>query len=90
LEQRFALPLRLDELMWFVLLGLLTVTILRRCGTAIVDPDPWSVQAAVRHSIWTLIFLDAAVVLLVRDLYALTILVLLIPTMLLGKWYAST
>jgi 4-hydroxybenzoate polyprenyltransferase len=90
LDARVALPLRMNEMMWFVLLGLLTVTILRRCGTAIMDPDPWSVQAAVRHAIWTLIFLDAAVVLLVRDLYALAILALLIPTMLLGRWYAAT
>ena len=43
-----------------ILLGLLMVTVLRRCAVAAFDPEPEMVQAAVKHSILTLILLDAA------------------------------
>lgn len=83
-------PLALDEPMWWMLLAMLAVTIIRRCGMAIAGPGPQRVQEAVRHGIWSLIMLDAAVVLLLRDMYALGIIALLIPTAILGKWVAST
>jgi len=75
---------------WWMLLGMLAITILRRCSMAISDPAPQQVRWAVRHALWSLIMLDAAVVLLVRDLYALAIVALLIPTAILGKWISST
>jgi 4-hydroxybenzoate polyprenyltransferase len=85
-----AVHLVLLEPYWWLLLGMLAFTILRRCSMAISDPVPLQVRYAVRHAIWSLIMLDAAVVLLVRDLYALAIVALLIPTAILGKWVAST
>jgi 4-hydroxybenzoate polyprenyltransferase len=85
-------PMRLSltEPVWWLLLGMLAVTILRRCGTAIAQPTPRQVQWAVRHALWSLIMLDAAVVLLVRDFYALGMVALLIPTLIMGKWVAAT
>ncbi len=85
-----AVPLTLLEPFWWLLLGMLTVTIVRRCLVAIARPEPLQVQLAVRHALWSLIMLDAAVVLLVRGVYSLGIVALLIPTMILGRWVAST
>ncbi|MCL4207437.1 MAG: UbiA family prenyltransferase [Pirellulaceae bacterium] len=82
--------LLLLEPYWWMLLGMLAITILRRCSIAISSPEPQQVRYAVRHALWSLIMLDAALVLLVRDLYALAIVALLIPTAILGKWVAST
>ena len=46
---------------------------------------------AVKNAIWSLIMLDAAVVLLVSGpVAALCIVALLIPTMFLGRWIAAT
>jgi 4-hydroxybenzoate polyprenyltransferase len=82
--------LLLLEPYWWMLLGMLAITILRRCSIAISNPEPQQVRYAVRHALWSLIMLDAALVLLVRDLYALAIVALLIPTAILGRWVAST
>ena len=76
---------------WFLLLGLLGVTILRRCVAAVLNPGPEEVQAAVKHGIQSLIVLNAAVVAELGRLdYAVGLLLLLIPSMLLGKWIYST
>jgi hypothetical protein len=76
---------------WLLLLGLLTLTILRRCGTAIAEPSSEQVQAAVKHALQSLIVLDAAVVVEVNGLYyAVAILLLLFPATLLGRWVYST
>ncbi|MCB9937162.1 MAG: UbiA family prenyltransferase [Planctomycetaceae bacterium] len=76
---------------WPMALFLLTVSILRRCLVAVADPTPKQVQAAVKQSILSLIVLDASVALLMADWpYAVGILALLVPTLLLGKWVYST
>jgi 4-hydroxybenzoate polyprenyltransferase len=90
LVQHQGVRLVLLEPYWWMLLGMLAVPILRRCSIAITDPAPQQVQLAVRHALWSLIMLDAALVLLLHDLYALGIVALLIPTAILGKWVAST
>ncbi len=78
-------------LVWPSALFLMTVTILRRCLTTVANPTPKNVQAAVKQAILSLIVLDAAVALMVADWpYAVGILVLLVPTVLLGKWVYST
>jgi 4-hydroxybenzoate polyprenyltransferase len=75
----------------FVLLGLLALTVLRRSLVAVFDPSPEKVQTAVKHSILSLIWLDAAVVAAVAPLpYAFAIAALLIPALLLGRWVYST
>ncbi len=76
---------------WPILIVLIAALIGRRCGRAILDPTPRNVQAAVRHAIFSLVVLDAAVVFLVGGLAPATILLLLlVPTMFLGKWIYST
>jgi len=78
-------------LVWPTLLVLLMVSVVRRCVAAISDPSPRHVQQAVKHSIFTLIVLDAAVVLAAQGpLPALGVLALLIPTSVLGKWVYCT
>ncbi len=80
-----------DPLVWPTLLVLLMVSVVRRCVVAISDPSPTHVQQAVKHSIFTLIVLDAGVVLAVHGpIPALGVLALLIPTVVLGKWVYST
>ncbi len=90
LVQQQGAPLVLLEPYWWMLLGMLAVPILRRCTIAIADPEPRQVQLAVRHALWSLIMLDAALVLLLHQVLALAIVALLIPTAILGKWIAST
>jgi 4-hydroxybenzoate polyprenyltransferase len=76
---------------WPMAIFLLTVSILRRCLVAIAHPSPEQVQAAVKQCILSLIVLDASVALLMADWpYAVGILTLLAPTLLLGKWVYST
>lgn len=79
------------ESYWWLLLGLLAFTILRRLSMAIADPSPRQIQWAVKHSILSLIMLDAAVALEVSHWsFALGIVALLIPTLILGLWVYST
>jgi 4-hydroxybenzoate polyprenyltransferase len=77
--------------MYWLLLGLLMVTVLRGCLTAAFDPTPERVQAAVKHSILSLIWLDAATAVVVSSpASAVAIAALLIPALLLGRWVYST
>jgi 4-hydroxybenzoate polyprenyltransferase len=88
LAQRFHIQ---PTFVWPMAIFLLTVSILRRCLVAVANPTPQHVQAAVKHCILSLIVLDASVALLMADWpYAVGILALWIPTLLLGKWVYST
>ena len=72
-------------------LGLLAFVIVRRCLTAVFLPAPHRVQLAVTNAIWSLIVLDAAIVLLACHVaWSLVVLGLLVPTVLLGRWIPST
>lgn len=76
---------------YWVLLGLLMVTVLRRCGVAAADPTTGNVQAAVKHSILSLIWLDAATAAAAAGPgHGLAIALLLIPALVLGRWVYST
>src|SRR5205085_9723535 len=44
--------------LYWLLLAMLLFTVLRRCGSAALDPAPRKVQAAVKHAILSLIWLD--------------------------------
>ena len=80
-----------SETVWILLLTLLGFTILRRCAVAIADPRPHQVQLAVKVGILSIIVLDAAVALEVSHWhYAVGLLGLLVPTIVLGKWVYST
>ena len=76
---------------WYLFWLLIGALIGQRCLRAIVDPQPQLVQAAVKTCILSLIMLDAATLLPVRELmWSAAILSLWIPTVLLGRWVYST
>ena len=76
---------------WPTLLLLLMTSVVRQCVTAIWQPEPRNVQAAVKHSLFSLVVLNAAIVLaLCGPVLALVVVALIIPTVLLGKWVYST
>ncbi len=82
---------RVDEQTWFLLLGLIGFFIVRRCARAVSNPSPQRVQWAVTTAIWSLIVLDAAIVLLTRyPGWSILIIGLLVPTVALGQWLKST
>ncbi len=79
------------EMIWPTLLVLLMISVVRRCVMAISNPTPANVQNAVKHSIFSLVVLDAAVVLATcGPFHAVAVVALLIPTIFLGKWVYST
>jgi 4-hydroxybenzoate polyprenyltransferase len=76
---------------WYVFWGLIAMFIAVRCVRAVIDPQPVYVQAAVRNCIFALVILDAATVMAVQDrFWALIILALLLPMLMLGRWIYST
>jgi 4-hydroxybenzoate polyprenyltransferase len=76
---------------WFLFWALLAMLVGWRCVRAIRDPAPATVQSAVRNCIFSLVIIDAGACLAVHDLYwASLILLLLLPTMTLGRWIYST
>jgi 4-hydroxybenzoate polyprenyltransferase len=80
----------LPRFYWLLLL-LLMVTVLRRSAVAAIDPTPQNVQAAVKHSILSLIWLDAATAAAVAGpMYGIGVAALLIPALALGRWVYST
>jgi 4-hydroxybenzoate polyprenyltransferase len=81
-----------NEIIWPLLVVLLGFSIVRRCLLAIVHPEPAKIQVAVKQCILSLIFLDAAVCLAVRwpPWWAVGIILLLVPTLLLGRVFYST
>jgi 4-hydroxybenzoate polyprenyltransferase len=83
--------LAMDRSLYWLLLVLLMITVLRRCIAAAVDPAPEKVQAAVKHSILSLIWLDAATAAAVAGpMYGIAVAALLIPALVLGWWVYST
>jgi 4-hydroxybenzoate polyprenyltransferase len=86
-----AAPLEMEPERWDLMWAALIALIAWRCVRAIARPTPANVQSAVRHCILSLIVLDAAIVVAVREVpWALAILALLIPAMFLGRWIYST
>lgn len=76
---------------WYLLWALLAALIGWRCLWAVMEPVPLRVQAAVKQAILSLIVLDAAACFAVRgQFWAVMILLLLLPTMALGRWIYST
>lgn len=76
--------------MWPVLIMLIGVTIIRRAMLAVQRPIPSRVQATVKLAITSIILLDAAIAMLVGPMYAIGVLALLAPTVVLGYWVYST
>jgi 4-hydroxybenzoate polyprenyltransferase len=87
-----SLDYRLDpQAMWPLVMVVMSIWILRRCMIAVLTPDPRYVQSAIKFCLMSLIVLDATLCLLVcPPMYAVGILVLLIPMLVLGRWMYST
>ncbi|MCH2127155.1 MAG: UbiA family prenyltransferase [Pirellulaceae bacterium] len=76
---------------WYMLLGLVALPVLRRAAFAISDPRPEQVQLAVKSAILSLIVIDAFICLDVADYaFSIPVILLLIPTLLLGRYVYST
>ncbi len=76
---------------WYVLWLLLGMLILRRAVVACANPTPQRVQLAVKECILSLVMIDAVACFAVRGMFwAVIILLLLLPTMFLGRWIYST
>lgn len=83
--------LRLPESYIFLLLLVLGATVVYRCTMAVSDPQPGRVQMAVKLCLRSLIFLDAAVALCLAEVSnAILLLALLLPMIILGRWFRST
>jgi 4-hydroxybenzoate polyprenyltransferase len=82
---------RMEPWLFAVLLVLLMFSVVRRCATAMRQPTPQNVQAAVKHSILSLIWLDAATVAAAAGpVHGIAVAALLIPALVLGRWVYST
>jgi 4-hydroxybenzoate polyprenyltransferase len=83
--------LRGDPTIWYIAMALVGVRIGLRCAAALQNPVPAQVREAVGQAILSLVVLDAAVCFAVRGLYpALLVLVLIVPTVFLGRWIQPT
>ncbi len=73
-------------------LGMIALIINRRLFTALFDPIPGKVQAAVRTMLLSVIMLDASLVFYAQENqeYAILVALLLIPATLLGRFLAIT
>ena len=70
---------------------LLAATVIYRCTWGVIEPTPRRVQQAVKRCILSNILLDAAITgILCPWYYAVGVLALLVPTLVLGKWLYST
>ncbi len=83
-------PIR-SEARHYVLMAMLGFIIGQRCFWAVLDPRPPLVQTAVKTCIFSLVIIDATACLAVQDVFwAVIILLLLVPTVTLGRWIYST
>lgn len=74
-------------LFWIVFAGAIGY----RCLRAVLDPQPATVQAAVKNCIFALVVIDAAAVLAAQSIFwGIAILLLLVPMLLVGRWIYST
>jgi hypothetical protein len=90
-QEKLAPMLQLQPQNWSVLWAMLACIIGWRALRAIIQPDPAHVQATVKTGILSIIVLDAAVVLAMHGpMTAAAILLLLVPTIVLGWWVYST
>ncbi len=84
-------PQFVDHRRWPLVWTVVGLMIGWRCAWAAADPLPHRVQYAVRNCIFSLIMLDGLVTFGVRGLWwAAAVLLLLVPTMYLGRWIYST
>ena len=77
---------------WPLVVALLAFTVIRRAIVVLLNPTSSGVQIVIKQCILSLIVFDAAVCLAARPPWQWSVLVvsLMIPTVLLGKWFYST
>lgn len=77
---------------WILLWALIGLSIGFRCQQAIVRPVKSLVQLAVKHALVSLIVIDAALCFAAQGQYPwpIVILLLLVPTVFIGRWIYST
>jgi 4-hydroxybenzoate polyprenyltransferase len=75
---------------WYLLLGGLAILIVRRCILAVIEPVPSRVRAAVTQCVLSIIMLDTVACYAVRGYWAVAIMALLLPALLLGRRMATT
>lgn len=81
---------RYNDYYWLMLV-VAAWTVDRRLLSAIQSPEPARVQAAVKTSLMSLVWLDATIVCGVESPpWAAVVLLLLVPSLILGKWVYST
>lgn len=86
-----AFQYRMKVSAWPLAVFVMSIWILRRALSALMNPTPENVQSAVKICILSLIVLDACVCTLIAPTdYAIGIIALLAPTMALGRWVYST
>ena len=81
-----------DSLKPLLVLGVIALTINRRLTNALRNPQPQPVQAAIKMMLYSLVMLDATLVLLYTGNmpYAAATAALVIPAMFLGRWIFVT
>jgi len=83
--------LQVEPLRWYLLIGFLGTLTALRCLQTVAQPQPEVIQAAVKHCILSLVFLDAAICFVVWGVQgAIVVVALLAPVLLLGRWIYST
>ena len=77
---------------FWILLAVMLIFGQRRCLEAVLNPEPPFVQAAVKQCILSLILFDAGITAFGtgRPEFGLGIAMLIVPTLLLGRWVYST
>jgi 4-hydroxybenzoate polyprenyltransferase len=84
-------PALIVNQLWLLILAMVSITLARRCMSAVITPEPKLVQMAVKVSILSLIPLNAAVCAARADsAYAIGVALLLLPAFALGRWVYST
>lgn len=75
-----------------LVLGLIALTINRRSAVAVLNPSPANVQRAIKTLLMSLVMLDATVILFVQPnmLYAVAVVALLVPALVLSRFLAVT
>jgi len=79
-----------DPSSWYLPFGALSVFVAVRCLWAIAEPSPGRVRMVVTQSILALIILDASVCYAARGTWALAIVILILPSLILARTIAST
>lgn len=85
-------PTQMDRSTPMILLAVITLTVVRRLVTAIIEPAPDNVQLAIKIMLLSLVMLDAMLVVFTTGQPMLGVMTaaLLVPAFVLAKWIPMT